>query len=71
MSKTTALLNNGKHMPLVGLGTWKSKPGEVREAVRHAVKCGYRHIDGAAYYQNEAEVGQGIKDAIKETGVKR
>jgi glycerol 2-dehydrogenase (NADP+) len=43
------------------LGTWQSKPNEVSEAVEFALKHGYRHIDTALAYQNEKEVGQGIK----------
>jgi len=50
-------------MPAVGLGTWQSKPNEVREAVKAALLAGYRHIDTALAYGNEAEVGQGIKDS--------
>ncbi|WVR06416.1 hypothetical protein IAU60_003447 [Kwoniella sp. DSM 27419] len=56
-------LNTGATIPAVGLGTWQAKPGEVRGAVENALKCGYRHIDGALCYQNEKEVGQGIKDS--------
>jgi glycerol 2-dehydrogenase (NADP+) len=45
------------------LGTWQSKPGAVEIAVAHALKHGYKLIDTAAAYDNEAEVGQGIKDS--------
>jgi glycerol 2-dehydrogenase (NADP+) len=48
-------------MPAVGLGTWQSKPHEVQHAVEWALACGYRLIDTAAAYGNEAEVGAGIK----------
>jgi glycerol 2-dehydrogenase (NADP+) len=48
-------------MPAVGLGTWRSKPHEVQHAVEWALKDGYRHIDTAAAYGNETEVGAGIK----------
>jgi len=54
-------LNNGFEMPLLGLGTWKSKAGEVEVAVESALKCGYRHLDCAACYGNEEEVGAGIR----------
>ena len=67
----TLAFNNGDQLPILGLGTWKSKPGEVRKAVFWAIKAGYRHIDCAAIYQNEREVGQGITDALAEGLVKR
>lgn len=56
-------LNNGLKIPSMGLGTWQSEPGQVRAAVAHAIKSGYRHIDCAWAYQNQDEVGQGIKDS--------
>lgn len=67
----TISFKNGDKLPILGLGTWKSKPGEVRQAVFWAIQEGYRHIDCAAIYQNEREVGQGIHDAIAEGLVKR
>ncbi|KAF8183116.1 NADP-dependent oxidoreductase domain-containing protein [Pholiota molesta] len=54
-------LNTGVEIPTLGLGTWKSSPGEVEHAVEFALKNGYKHIDTATAYANEAEVGQGIK----------
>ncbi|KAK2597876.1 hypothetical protein N8I77_012631 [Diaporthe amygdali] len=53
--------NNGLSVPAVGLGTWQSKPNEVKNAVELALKSGYRHVDAAAVYDNEKEVGEGIK----------
>ncbi|GAB4813893.1 hypothetical protein N2152v2_000939 [Parachlorella kessleri] len=59
-------------IPLVGLGTWtQNKPGEVVDAVYTAIKVGYRHLDCAAAYNNEQEVGAGIKRAISEGIVTR
>jgi glycerol 2-dehydrogenase (NADP+) len=44
-------LNTGASIPTVGLGTWQAKPGEVQQAVSHALKSGYKHIDCALCYQ--------------------
>ncbi|KAJ5156598.1 aldehyde reductase I [Penicillium capsulatum] len=54
-------LNTGAKIPAVGFGTWQAKPMEVENAVEVALKQGYRHIDCAAIYRNETEVGNGIK----------
>lgn len=51
----------------MGFGTWQAAPHEVEKAVEEALKQGYRHIDAAAIYRNEAEVGAGIRNS----GVKR
>jgi len=57
----TVKLNNGKLMPIVGLGTWLSKSEDVYNAVLIALKNGYRHIDTAMIYQNEEAIGRAIK----------
>ncbi|KAG5715190.1 Protein GCY [Termitomyces sp. T112] len=57
-------LSNGSHVPALGLGTWQSKPEEVRAAVSYALRdAGYRHIDCAWGYGNERDVGEGIRDS--------
>jgi diketogulonate reductase-like aldo/keto reductase len=54
-------LNTGAQIPAVGFGTWQAAPKEVEHAVAEALAQGYRHIDCAAIYRNETEVGAGIK----------
>ncbi|MFF2841585.1 aldo/keto reductase [Paenarthrobacter sp. NPDC057981] len=54
-------LNNGVTMPALGLGVFQSAPEETTAAVQAALAAGYRHIDTAAAYGNEPEVGEGIR----------
>lgn len=67
----TIPLNNGRELPAIGLGTWKSAPGEVGKAVLEALRCGYRHIDCAAIYGNEKEIGTALRSALDQGLVKR
>jgi diketogulonate reductase-like aldo/keto reductase len=63
-----ARLRGGVEMPVLGLGVWQSAPGaETRRAVSEALAAGYRHVDTARAYRNEADVGA----AIRESGLPR
>lgn len=67
----SVLLSSGHSIPRIGLGTWKSEKGQVRHAVYEAVRAGYRHVDCAAIYENEHEVGAALQQAVAEKIVRR
>jgi 2,5-diketo-D-gluconate reductase A len=50
-------------MPLVGLGTWQMRGHTAYDAVRYALTVGYRHLDTATAYRNEAEIGRAVRDS--------
>ena len=58
--------NDGSEIPQLGLGTWKSDPGVVGAAVKEALAAGYRHIDCAAIYGNEQEIGEALTQAFRD-----
>ncbi|MDX2378058.1 aldo/keto reductase [Microbacterium sp. LRZ72] len=63
MTASTHTLNNGVEIPAIGLGVFQTPPDETVAAVVAALQAGYRHIDTAAAYGNEREVGQGIRES--------
>lgn len=65
------ILNDGNRMPLLGLGTWNAQGKELVDAIKIAIRAGYRHIDTAANYRNERCVGEAIRDCIDEQIVRR
>jgi len=68
----TTTLHNGVKMPWFGLGVFKVEEGpELVNAVKSAIKHGYRSIDTAAIYANEEGVGKGIVEGLKEAGIAR
>jgi alcohol dehydrogenase (NADP+) len=70
--QTILTLNNKKQMPAVGLGTWRADKKKVGKAISHAIlNCGYRHIDCAAIYGNEKEIGAAFKEVFSSGKVKR
>jgi 2,5-diketo-D-gluconate reductase A len=63
MAAPSITLNDGNSIPQVGLGVWQTPPEDTERAVATALDAGYRHIDTAAAYGNEAEVGRAIANA--------
>jgi diketogulonate reductase-like aldo/keto reductase len=70
--QSTTILHNGIKMPWFGIGVFKVEEGpELVNAVKAAIKHGYRSIDTAAIYGNEEGVGQAIREGIQDTGISR
>ena len=71
-SEKKLTLSNGVEIPILGFGTYKIEDDKVAvNSVREAIKTGYRHIDTASFYKNEENVGNGIREGLKHTGLKR
>ena len=60
-------LFNGVQIPCVGFGTYKMHDENTTQAIENAIACGYRHIDTAAFYENEQNVGE----AVRRSGIAR
>lgn len=60
-----------ENIPILGFGTWNVDPKNASDVVAVALETGYRHIDCAAAYFNQKEVGKGIKKGAKSAGLKR
>jgi 2,5-diketo-D-gluconate reductase A len=63
MASPSVALPDAVQMPLVGFGTWQLRGRVAYQAVRHALDVGYRLIDTATIYRNEAEIGQAVRDS--------
>jgi diketogulonate reductase-like aldo/keto reductase len=64
LTTATLPLNNGASIPQVGLGVWQAPRGATREAVLTALRAGYRHVDTARIYGNEADVGAAVREGV-------
>ena len=64
----TIALNNGQSIPQLGFGVFQIDPGETADAVRQALEIGYRHIDTAEMYGNEAGVGEAVRSSGLDRG---
>ncbi len=71
MPDQLSLTVDGLTIPQLGFGTWQLEPADARRMVAEALRIGYRHIDTAWIYKNEAAVGDGIRDAIEAGHVAR
>ncbi len=71
MTDQPVITVDGNAIPLLGFGTWNLTPEDARRMVAEALRIGYRHLDTAWIYHNEAAVGDGVRDAIEAGHVAR
>ena len=67
MQQKTFQLQNGVLLPAIGFGTYKATDGNGKQSISDALETGYRYLDTASFYGNEAEIGE----AVKESGLPR
>jgi 2,5-diketo-D-gluconate reductase A len=70
-TQATVTLNDGHEIPQLGLGVWELSPEDAYSSTRAAISAGARHIDTAAAYGNESDVGRAIADAVADGEVTR
>lgn len=63
MTQSIITLHDGKQIPQVGLGVWRTPNDGAANAVSAAIRAGYRHVDTAAIYENEQGVGEGLRQS--------
>ena len=61
--QSTFQMNNGNRIPVIAMGSWDSRGDEGYQACLDALEAGYRHLDTASYYENEAQVGAALRDS--------
>lgn len=61
--QSTFQMNNGNQIPVMAMGSWDSRGREGYQACLDALEAGYRHLDTASYYENEAQVGAAVRDS--------
>ena len=67
----TFTFKNGNQMPVLGLGTWKTDSENIKPVIKQALLTGYRHIDCAAVYGNEAGIGEALTEVFAEDEISR
>ena len=61
--QSTFQMNNGNRIPVIAMGSWDSRGDEGYQACLDALEAGYRHLDTASYYENEAQMGAAVRDS--------